>query len=128
MRLHIRCEERLGICAEILDILVLHEIDLRGIEIDPSGEIYLNFPTVDFNEFQHLMPEIRLIPGVHDVSLIPYMPLEREQQEMRTLLKTLPEPVISIDTKGYVVIANDAALDVLHLPGNLPSFLIECIG
>lgn len=116
MRLHIRCEERLGICAEVLDILVLHELDLRGIEIVPSGEIYLNFPTVDFNEFQHLMPEIRLIPGVHDVSLIPYMPLEREQQEMRTLLRTLPEPVISIDTKGYVVVANEAALDVLHLP------------
>ena len=116
MRLYIRCEERLGICAEILDILVNHEIDLRGIEIDPSGEIFLNFPTVEFDEFQHLMPEIRLIPGVHDVSLVPYMPKEREQQEMRTLLQTLPEPVISIDSRGYVVVANEAALDILQLP------------
>ena len=116
MRLKIECEERLGICAEVLDILVNHQIDLRGIEIDPSGEIYLNFPTVEFDEFQHLMPEIRLIPGIHDVSMIPYMPTEREQQELRTLLKTLPEPVISIDSKGYVVIANEAALDILQLP------------
>ncbi len=116
MRLRIECEERLGICAEVLDILVNHQIDLRGIEIDPSGEIYLNFPTVEFDEFQHLMPEIRLIPGIHDVSMIPYMPTEREQQELRTLLKTLPEPVISIDSKGYVVIANEAALDILQLP------------
>lgn len=116
MRLRIECEERLGICAEVLDILVNHSIDLRGIEIDPDGEIYLNFPNVEFEEFQHLMPEIRLIPGIHDVSMIPYMPTEREQQELQTLLKTLPEPVISIDSKGYVVIANEAALDILQLP------------
>ncbi|MEJ2065118.1 MAG: transcriptional regulator TyrR [Reinekea sp.] len=115
MRLHIRCEERLGICAEILDILVNHQIGLRGIEIDPSGQIYLNFPTVEFDEFQHLMPEIRLIPGVHDVSLVPYMPIEREQQEMQTLLRTLPEPVISFDSKGYIEVANEAALDILQL-------------
>lgn len=116
MRLKILCEERLGICAEVLDILVNHKIDLRGIEIDPNGQIFLNFPTVEFDEFQHLMPEIRLIPGIHDVSLIPYMPIEREQQELHTLLKTLPEPVVSIDSKGYVVIANEAALDILQLP------------
>lgn len=116
MRLLIKCESRLGICAEILDILVNHEIDLRGIEIDASGEIYLNFPTLEFDEFQHLMPEMRMIPGVHDVSLVPYMPLEREKQEMNTLLHTLPEPVISIDAKGYIVIANEAALDIVGQP------------
>ncbi|MFQ3231949.1 transcriptional regulator TyrR [Reinekea sp.] len=118
MRLYIKCNSRLGICAEILDILVNHEIDLRGIEIDPSGEIYLNFPNLEFDEFQHLMPEMRMIPGVHDVSLVPYMPLEREQKEMQTLLETLPEPVISIDAKGYVVVANDAALDIINLPSD----------
>ncbi len=116
MRLYIRCEERLGICAEVLDILVKHNIDLRGIELDTKGELFLNFPNLEFEEFQHLMPEIRLIPGIFDVSLVPYMPLEREQQEMKTLLRTLPEPVISIDSKGYVVIANEAALDVIQLP------------
>lgn len=116
MRLKIECEERLGICAEVLDILVQHQIDLRGIEIDPTGRIYLNFPTLVFDEFQHLMPEIRLIPGIQDVSLIPYLPGEREQQEMQTLLKTLPEPVVSIDSQGSVVIANEAALDILQLP------------
>jgi transcriptional regulator of aroF, aroG, tyrA and aromatic amino acid transport len=116
VRLYIRCEERLGICAEILDILVKHSIDLRGIEIETPGGVFLNFPKVHVDEFQHLMPEIRLIPGVLDVSLVPYMPLEREQQEMRTLLRTLPEPVISIDIRGQVVIANEAALDILQLP------------
>jgi transcriptional regulator of aroF, aroG, tyrA and aromatic amino acid transport len=40
MRLEVHCQDRLGIAQDVLDILVEHEIDLRGIEIDA-------FPTFD---------------------------------------------------------------------------------
>ncbi len=33
---------------ELLDLLVLRGIDLRGIEIDPIGRIYLNFAELEF--------------------------------------------------------------------------------
>lgn len=42
MRLEVFCEDRLGLTRELLDLLVLRGIDLRGIEIDPIGRIYLN--------------------------------------------------------------------------------------
>ena len=48
MRLEISCQDRLGITQDILDILVAHEIDLRGIEIDEAGKIFLNFPNLEF--------------------------------------------------------------------------------
>ena len=57
MRLEISCQDRLGITQDILDILVAHEIDLRGIEIDEAGKIFLNFPNLEFEDFQHLMPK-----------------------------------------------------------------------
>lgn len=38
MRLEVFCEDRLGLTRELLDLLVLRGIDLRGIEIDPIGE------------------------------------------------------------------------------------------
>lgn len=41
MRLEVFCEDRLGLTRELLDILVLRGIDLRGIEIDPIGEFTL---------------------------------------------------------------------------------------
>lgn len=91
MRLEVSCEDRLGLTRELLDRLVEHNIDLRGIEIDTSGIIYLNFPELEFRDFQHLMPEIRRIPGVYDVKTIPYMPSEREHHEIEALLKALPE-------------------------------------
>ena len=107
MRLQISCEDRLGIAQDVLDILVNHQIDLRGIEIDPVGKIYLHFPNIEFTDFQHLMPEIRLIQGVEDVRTIPFMPIEREQNQLQALLQTLPDPVFSIDTKGNILLVND---------------------
>jgi transcriptional regulator of aroF, aroG, tyrA and aromatic amino acid transport len=102
MRLEVSCEDRLGLTRELLDRLVEHNIDLRGIEIDTSGIIYLNFPELEFRDFQHLMPEIRRIPGVYDVKTIPYMPSEREHHEIEALLKALPDLVFSLDSKGRV--------------------------
>ena len=108
MRLEISCQDRLGITQDVLDILVSHEVDLRGIEINEMGKIYLNFPNMDFEEFQHLMPKIRKIEGIDDVKTIPFMPLEREQNQLRALLQTLPDPVFSVDTKGRILLINDA--------------------
>ena len=116
MRLEVSCEDRLGLTRELLDRLVEHNIDLRGIEIDTSGIIYLNFPELELRDFQDLMPEIRRIPGVYDVKTIPYMPSEREHHEIEALLKALPDLVFSLDAKGKVTQANQSALTTLALP------------
>lgn len=113
MRLEVSCEDRLGLTRELLDRLVERNIDLRGIEIDTSGIIYLNFPELEFSDFQHLMPEIRRIPGVYDVKTIPYMPSEREHHEIQALLKALPDLIFSLDVRGRITQANQAALSAL---------------
>ena len=115
MRLQVFCENRMGIAREILEILVQYEIDVHGIEADHEGRIYLNFPNLEFETFKGIMPQIRMIHGVTDVSTVPYMPLEREQQELKTLMRALPEPIISVDPKGNIVIANNAAQRILKL-------------
>lgn len=78
MRLEVFCKDRLGLTRELLDLLVLRSIDLRGIEIDPIGKIYLNFAEIAFETFSSLMAEIRRIAGVTDVRTVPWMPSERE--------------------------------------------------
>lgn len=114
MRLKVTCEDRLGLTRELLDILVEHQIDLRGIEIDISGIIYVNFPTLDFAALQHLLPAIRRIPGVFDVKTIACMPSEQEHNATRALLKVLPDAVVAIDTLGKITLANDAACSLLN--------------
>jgi transcriptional regulator of aroF, aroG, tyrA and aromatic amino acid transport len=109
MRLEVFCEDRIGLTRELLDLLVLRSIDLRGIEIDPIGRIYLNFSQLDFDTFRALMVEIRRIAGVTDVRTVNFMPSEREHRALRALLESMPEPVFSIDMKGKVELANPAA-------------------
>lgn len=115
MRLEISCQDRLGITLEVLDVLVTHQIDLRGIETDEQGKIYLHFPNIEFTDFQHLMPQIRRIRGIEDVKTTPFMPGERERNQMAAILRTLPDPVFSIDTKGQIIVCNQAVASSLEL-------------
>ncbi|MCK8538396.1 transcriptional regulator TyrR [Yersinia ruckeri] len=115
MRLEVFCEDRIGLTRELLDLLVLRGIDLRGIEIDPIGRIYLNFTHVDFTVFQALMAEIRRITGVIDVRTVSFMPSEREHRALRALLESMPEPVFSIDLKGNIELSNPSARQLFSL-------------
>ncbi len=113
MRLQILCENRLGITREILDILVNFEIDIRGIEIVPYVGVFLSFPALEFSALQAVMPKLRRIQGVTDVSLIPFMPIEQERHALTTLVQVLPEPVLSMDAKGRLTYVNRAAVNLL---------------
>lgn len=113
MRLEITCNDRLGLCQDVLTILRENEIDLKGIEVDSVGKIFVRFPSLEFSEFQLLMAKIRRIPNVQDVKTIAYMPTEREHYEFNLLLSTLPNPVISVDGKGRVDVINSSAAALL---------------
>ncbi|WED20557.1 transcriptional regulator TyrR [Vibrio sp. JC009] len=113
MRLEVLCEDRLGLTRELLDILASMNIDLRGIEIDVVGIIYLNCPETDFETFSELMTQIRKISGVTDVRKIQFMPAERHNYELISILDNLPEPVLAINLKGQVDQVNHAAETLL---------------
>ncbi|MDO6706604.1 transcriptional regulator TyrR [Photobacterium sp. 1_MG-2023] len=113
MRLQVFCVDRLGMTRELLDILASRELDLRGIEIDRSGIIYLNCPEIEFEEFRQLMSQIRQLEGVTDVRKIQFMPSEREHKELKALLEALPDPFFSVNLQGKIDLANQPAEQVL---------------
>jgi len=113
MRLEIGCHDRVGIAQNVLSIFVERGIDLRGIELKQPGKIFINIPDLDFSELQSFMPKLRLIEGVVDVKTTPYMPSEREKHELSTLIKTFPDPFVSIDAKGNVRIVNNVTANII---------------
>ena len=115
MRLQVSCEDRLGLTRELLARLEEHAIDLRGIELDTSGFIYLHFPELGFEHLQQLLPGIRRIRGVLDVKTVAYMPSEREHHEVQALLKALPDLIFTMDLRGRIQHVNEAVLNILHL-------------
>jgi len=121
MRLEIGCHDRVGIAQDVLGIFVERQIDLRGIELKQPGKIFINIPDLEFSELQTCMPQLRLIEGVIDVKTTPYMPSERERNELSTLIKTFPDPFISIDAKGNIRIINNITSNIM---GNNESKII----
>lgn len=115
MRLEITCLDRLGIAEEVLRIISNQQINLRGIEIDLAGIIYLSLPTLPFEVLQSLLPTIRHITGVQDVRTVTCMPMEREHHELLALLTSQSMPVFTTDIKGTISIANDSLLELLEI-------------
>jgi len=114
MRLEITCHDRVGMGQKVLGTFVEHGINVRGIELKQPGRIFINIPDLDFSDLQTFMPQLRLIEGVGDVKTAPYMPSERERNELATLIKTFPDPFISIDTKGNVRLVNTIASSIMN--------------
>ncbi|MFP1721628.1 transcriptional regulator TyrR [Lonsdalea quercina] len=110
MRLEVFCKDRMGLTRELLDLLVLRNIDLRGIEIAAAGRIYLHVDSLRVEDFRALMADIRRTQGVSDVRTVSFMPSEREHRALKALLESMPEAVLSVDLKGRVEMMNAAAL------------------
>ena len=115
MRLQVTCKDRIGLTREILAQLEINQIDLRGIELDVAGIIYLHLPDLDFSNLQKLLPELRRIDAVLDVKTVGYMPSEREHHQIQALMKALPDLVFALDIKGRLTQVNDAVLNILRL-------------
>lgn len=114
MRLEIACCDRLGIAQDILGIFVTRQIDLRGIELQTSGKIFINIPDFPIEMRAELISDIGNIEGVLSTKLTPYMPSELEHIELSTLIKTLPDPFISLDKSGCIRSLNTVAAELLH--------------
>lgn len=126
MRLEISCQDRVGIAQKVLGIFVEYEINVRGIELKQPGVIYININDLDFSELQQFMPRLRLLEGVVDVKTAPFMPFERERNELATLVKTFPDPFISIDAKGNIRLVNNIASSIMSV--NADELIGEHIG
>ncbi|WP_298441957.1 transcriptional regulator TyrR [uncultured Ferrimonas sp.] len=113
MRMRVSCQDRVGLAREILEALEQFSININAIDAGSKGYVYLQIPAPSFDQLQELMPMLRKIPNVTDVRTVPYMPSEREHYAMEVLLKTLPDPILSIDLKGNLATANVSALAVL---------------
>jgi transcriptional regulator of aroF, aroG, tyrA and aromatic amino acid transport len=111
MRVEVICKNRLGILHSIMGILVEFRINLAKGEVggDDGNAIYFYAPGMLKFQYASVKPMIEKLPGVRRVRLISVMPSERRHSELKTLLSALDYPVLSINTKGSIIAANQAA-------------------
>lgn len=115
MRLEVTCLDRVGVAKDILTVLERYSINLVSIDAMTKGRLYLQFAEVPFDILKELMPQIRKVESVHDVRTVAIMPSEQERYALKTLLKTLPDGVFSLDAKGAIRFVNESALFMLGM-------------
>lgn len=115
MRLAVSCIDRVGLAKDILVVLEGYGINLFAIDASNQGFLYLQFAEVKFDVLSELLPLIRKVEGVSDVRTVSFMPSEQEHYALKTLLKTLPDSVFSLDVKGRIRIVNESALMTLNM-------------
>ncbi|QSX36004.1 transcriptional regulator TyrR [Shewanella sedimentimangrovi] len=115
MRLEVSCQDRVGLAKDILVVLEKYGINLIAIDASNLGFLYLQFAEISFETLSALMPQIRKVESVYDVRTVAFMPSEQEHYALKTLLRTLPDSVFSIDAKGRIRIVNESALMTLGM-------------
>ncbi|WP_120495287.1 sigma 54-interacting transcriptional regulator [Kiloniella sp. EL199] len=108
MRVQLKGDNRLGITYEVLNVLVKSGLDIRNMEVT-THFIYMDIPALRKSELEILTTAVKSVPGIHEVSAIDLLPTERRRLQLHAVLSSLPEPVIAIDTNGYITQANEAA-------------------
>ncbi len=115
MRIEVIFADRVGIAHEILAVLAVRRLNVVGVEVDPP-HIHIDAPGLDPATLPALGDALRTIEGVRSVSAIDMLPGTRRRLHLDALLAALPDPVLAVDRRGRVVVANAAAATVAGVP------------
>ncbi|WP_419901933.1 sigma 54-interacting transcriptional regulator [Kiloniella sp.] len=113
MRIQLTGDNRLGITQEVLTVLVKSGLDIRNLEVT-THYIYMDIPALRKPGLQALADAVKTVRGIHDVSAIDLLPTERRRLQLHTVLSSLPDPVIAIDTQGLITQSNEAAQKITN--------------
>ncbi|HXH02710.1 MAG TPA: sigma 54-interacting transcriptional regulator [Candidatus Competibacteraceae bacterium] len=111
MRLDIFITDRVGIAHEILAVLAHRRLNVVAMEVEPP-HIYIDVPELAATALADLRADLTGIAGVHDTRVVDLLPGARRRLHLDTLLAALADPVLAVDARGAIVVANPAAAAV----------------
>lgn len=114
MRIDVHFADRVGIAQEILAKLARRALDVSAVEVDPP-HIYLEAPALSLPDMAALRSELLQVSGVQSVAELEMLPGARRRLYLDTLLASQTDPVLAVDGRGLVVVANAAAVSASGL-------------
>ncbi|NMP17285.1 sigma 54-interacting transcriptional regulator [Thalassotalea sp. Y01] len=114
MRLNVISTNRLGITQQILTVIAEAKCDIIAMEV-AHNHTYVHIKDNGV-AYTQLSKQILTIEGVHKIDPVTLLPGEKTAQQLQALFANIPEPIIDIDNKGFIINANRAALIQVALP------------
>ncbi len=115
MRIDVHFTDRVGIAQEILAALASRALNVSAVEVEPP-HIYIEAPTLGADDLAALREPLLRVAGVLSVAELEMLPGARRRLYLDALMTSLTDPVLAVDGRGVVVLANAAAVAVCGMP------------
>ena len=115
MRIDVHFSDRVGIAQEILAKLARRALDVSAVEVDPP-HVYLEAPALSAMDLAALRDELFKVVGVLSVDELDMLPGARRRLYLDALLASQTDPVLAVDGRGLVMVANAAAVMASGVP------------
>ena len=109
MRISVVFSDRVGIAQEVLGVLARRSLNVTAVEVDPPW-VYIEAPELDQAGLVALRQELAQVPGVQSVDAVAMLPGAQRRLYLNALMAAQADPVLAIDARGEIVVANGAAL------------------
>ena len=117
MKLAVTTENKLGITDDVLSVLREKQADLIKLEVG-DGKMFLQTQDLDKPTQGTIASLLMKIPGVNWVNQIEVLPMVEQQNMLNSLLESIPDPVVGINTKGQIAYANRQAKNIFKSEQN----------
>ncbi|MCY1404277.1 Transcriptional regulatory protein TyrR [compost metagenome] len=117
MRIHVTFTDRVGITQEVLALLGARNLNLDAVEMIPPN-VYIDAPTLSQTVLDELHDALLRVKGVQAVELVDILPGQRRRLQLDALLAAMSDPVLAVDGRGEVLLANPR---LIELYGREPS-------
>lgn len=109
MRIHVTFIDRVGITQEVLALLGRRSFNLDAVEMVPPN-VYIDAPTLGAEVLEELREALLEVKGVQAVTLVDILPGQRRRLQLDALLAASSDPVLAVDDRGHVLLANPALI------------------
>lgn len=115
MRIHVSFIDRVGITQEVLALLGGRNLNLDAVEMVPPN-VYIDAPTLSAAVLEELRGALLQVHGVQSVEVVDILPGQRRRLQLDALLAAMPDPVLAVDDRATVLLANPALVDMCSRP------------
>jgi len=113
-RYRIRFNDRVGMVRDISEIVAKCGANILSLSVRP-GEIYLQMEPLQEEKLRFILQKVALIQDVYEVTPIEWMPHELAEQQLRNVINSVQEGILSVNGNFVITTCNLRATELLGL-------------
>ncbi|TYP56760.1 sigma 54-interacting transcriptional regulator [Thermosediminibacter litoriperuensis] len=112
LRYRIRFNDRVGMVRDISEIVAKEGANISSLAVK-RGEIYLQVEPMPDDKLHSILRDISRIPDVYELTPVEWMPHELAEQQLRTVINSVREGILSINRSFIISTCNVRAMQIL---------------